>query len=862
MAKRSKGGQKKKSPKKTEQKRVHKKEKKKVSRPGPREPKLKMASILFARLPSWYPLPLFMLAGILFRLSVTLWEPLIYPDSPEYLHQSREIRSGVFFEKDFDLDQSFLKSRRRPPLYPFLLAPFANTGFDLEYAGISVSLLMSILSFIPLYLATAMIFSRRAAIISSALLSFHPFTIMYSSPILTESTFTALFMGAIALSVYCLTRPSLGIFAVSGVLCSLLYMTRDVGITAVFVIGAGAVVKLGIIDRIAWRRLVGFLAALAVSFLFVSAPYFTHIRVRTGAWGLTLFADITNEILLIDSDGNKQNILENREYDTRLLGQQKGREIHELLKVVPELSAKLSKNMRLYGLELVQRWGTFVLPFFIIGLIGVFHYNIRTRDWARLFMQVWLVVWILLLWSLYSLITPRMIDDRYMYPLMLPGIVIAGHGISTVSKWLKNLLEDEKEVRPSIATCIRALVFPALLLFYLVVLPSCMEPLSLKYYPRLNPSIPVYLFPFAGLAVLFGLAMAPGVHLAFASRFSRKTSDARQKAMVFVFVLAGLIALWIPDLEPPFIKYFPGFILTGIGLALAPRIASAGGFVKTESFARVLSIFLVAVVFFAQWPDLVETKTTRMSPQGISKKFSAGYKQAAAEIKARRLVPPGKVISARKPFMAFYLDGKTYGDGRTKTSMPKTISELRQLIRSGSIDYLAGDSATSRQLRPSLTEVVFGLKPLPEASIIYTKHFPEFNRIITLYDCRRPEPPLPDRGDAKAHLAAAQDFYRERAMPFAYREAQRAVELDPDNRDAWLVAFSVLHLYYKLAARKKIPTKFIGPNVLSLMYRAGNELVRLDPDDPQSKLAIDITTQIRKREEKVTEEGKQKRKKK
>lgn len=866
MAKKSKGAKKKKSPKKTERERAHKKEKKAVSRPGSRQPKFNMARILLAHLPSWYPLPLFILIGLFFRLSVIVWEPLVFPDSTQYIHLAGEIKSGVFFDQDFDLDQGFIKSRKLPLLYPLLLAPFANTDIDLEYAGVSISLFMSILTFIPLYLVAAMIFSRRIAIISSALISFHSFILMYSTTILTEATFSALYMGLIAISAYCLIRPSFGLFIICGILSSLLYMTRDVGISAVFIIALGALIKLGLIDRIARLRLLGFLLALVVSFLVVSTPYFVHIRARTGSWGLSSQmsgAGITRQIQRFGGDRRDRDRSEKNRIGTKLIGGEVAKGVLDLAKLSPALSVKLIKNMGLYGRELIQRWGTLVFAFIIIGLMGIIRDYVRDRDRVRLFMEVWLVVWVIQLLALYSLVTEYMVDYRYMYSLMFPGLILAGRGICTASGWFQELLRDKAKTDPGDAIHIQAFVFPAALVFFLYVLPWCMLPKAVQNYNFFHSSstIPVYFFPLAGLVVLFGLAMAPGASLAFGSWFSREGSNFREKAIVLGLLLAGLAALWAPKLVPPLIKYLPGLVLAGAGLALAPRLIWTGRLVKAESFSMVLSALLVAITFFAQWPDFVEIQD-RTSPKYFWKYMSAGYKQAAAEIKARGLVPPGKVICARKPFIAFYLDGKFNGDGKTRILVPKTVSEVKELIRSGSIDYLAADTNTDKYKRPQLTELSFGLLPLPGARIIYSSYFQEFRNIITVYDCHQSEPPLPDRGSSKNHLLAARDFYKAGKLPFAYREAQRASELDLNNRDAWHLMFQILDVYYKLTRTTIDPTRIRGPNVLSSLYRVEKELVRLNPGHPESKTVIEKITRIRKLEEKMEKEFNQKRKKK
>ena len=142
------------------------------------------------RLPYWLPLLLILVAGLAFRLSATMWEPQVFPDSMQYMHLAKEIRDGTFFSDNFNLDEGFIKSRHLPPFYSLLISPFAGTQADLEKVGISISLLLSLLTLALVYWGLKTAFSRRAAIAGASVLAFHAFTLRYASPILTEATFT------------------------------------------------------------------------------------------------------------------------------------------------------------------------------------------------------------------------------------------------------------------------------------------------------------------------------------------------------------------------------------------------------------------------------------------------------------------------------------------------------------------------------------------------------------------------------------------------------------------------------------------------------------------------------------------------
>jgi 4-amino-4-deoxy-L-arabinose transferase-like glycosyltransferase len=662
------------------------------------------------RLPAWWPLPALMAVGLLLRLSLTLWSPLYYPDSCEYLDLAREIKAGALWAKDFDLDGGFNQSRRRPPLYPALVAAASVAG-GLERAAIVVSLALSLLAFIPLYLAAERLFSRRAAIIVAALYAGHPFLLWYASPALTEAAFIALYAAVIAAGSLALATPRPLWFGLAGGLSALLLMAKETGIVALPVIVAGAAVKLAWLDRAAVKKVGAWLGIMLAAFFLVGAPYFIHIRVRSGHWGVSAQMSGRGMMRLLfagpgDLDAQDQYPL--RGLDREAPGQ-----------AAPGLGpflAKAGSNLAAYGWGFARQMGPAPMLLALAGIVVPLAGSRRGRDRARLFWGLWPLWWAAPPWILYSLISPFMVDERYMYPVAAPALLLCAAGV-------------------------------------------------------------------------LGLVDAAGRR------------------------------------------------------GLAPR--------WTSGLAAALT--LVAVVSQA---GEYRTYWGTISPAGRFTLFGASAKDAAEEMIGRGLVPPGKVICARKPFLPYYLHGKWYTDRVKYYTLPPTRAELADLVQRGAIDYLAVDTYTLRTLRPELTYLALGYDPLPGTRIVYSRYFDDSQRIITVYDCRHPEPPLPARANAKDHVGEARRLLSAGYLVGAGRELDAAVKLEPGHREAWELRLQVFDLFYSCTrSNQDIPTLAMAPQLLPDFLNAAEQYRRLAPDDQRVSGLLSMLTADYRRERALMEQG-------
>jgi hypothetical protein len=800
-----------------------------------------------------------MFIGLLFRLSTTLWEPLIYPDSMQYMHLAKEIRSGAFFDRDYDLDQGFIKSRHLPPLEPFLLAPFAADQADLEKVGAVISLILSTLTFIPVYLAMILIYSRRAAIVACAIMSPHAFVLWYASPVLTEPPFTLLYLSLIAASAWAFSRPSFFSFILCGVLSSLLYQTRDVGITAAPLIGLGALVKLWLVDRVSLKRVASLVAVLLVSFLVVTAPYFAHIRVRTGHFGLTVQMDntsITRQVQLFGGGRFYRDMIKTKD-NMALIGEEEAHGLAAMVKLAPLIIKKTVINMfygydgfhySSYGLDGGRKLGPFILAMIFIACAAMVGEYLKDRDRPKLFMGIWVMAWILQIWILYAMITPYMVDVRYMYPLMLPGIMVASHGITAASERIKGLLAHENKEPPSPSGITPALIAPIMFAAaYIVILPVLIIPESMKKFSGLYPGNEnwFYVFPLTGAVFVFMLAAAKGAGLAIRTKL-RNVSGMALASASLALVALGIVSFLLPKPVLNFARYLPGALLAGAGLALLASLSgrSQG---SLKRLPAVISVVLTATACFVQIPDYMDIHNRR-SEKLLPSKYASGHKVAATEIKARGLIPPGKVICSRKPFMAYYLDGQWYINKDKNEPIPKTVPEVEELIASGAIDYLVADSFTLRSLRPYLTGLAYGLYTLRGARVIYSRYFYDYKRIITVYDCRHPQTPLKYRASADAHLRKASEYYQNDLPYFAYREIVNALEMDPRSKEAWRLKMQILQVYYMDAARSKNPTLVLAPGLLARLIETTKEYLKLSPTDRGVRMFLERINQDYRKE--------------
>ena len=801
----------------------------------------------------WWPLPVFMAVGLLLRLWITVWGTYSSTDSMLYMHLAREIRGGAFFASQYDLSQGFSGSRMLPLLYPFLLAPFAGGGLDLETAGIVLSLGLSTLAFIPFFLAGQLFFSRRTAVLSLALLSFNTFASFYSFMILKEPLFTALYIAVILVSALALVRLRPVWFILTGVLAAAFYLTREMALGAMPILVLASLLKMKLIDRLAWRRVLALTGALVAAFMVTALPYLVHLRVRTGTWGWSSRSDLSGYLRFFKNTLGSPREGDEDDVEGEVRGQEAGG--HGLARFAWAVLARTGRNLALYGLALVRRAGMFVLVFFLVGMAGVGRDCFSPGRTGRRFGRLYLLGWMLLLGASVGLLTSDMVDDRYMYPLILPYLLFAGDGITIAGEGLAGLLVDNNASPPGPAAApakikshwAAAAALPALAAIYFFAMPYLIHPHVKMFVESYFPSRPgiAFFFPSLGLAVLVTLALLPAVIIARQALppAPRLVPGLMALTLIMISLLTPRLGLLRTAAGSP--GQVPMLMVLGAGAGLFVLILAGDHGKIARHLFHFLAALMVAGAFLSQFADLAQRRIWALQPEGSQ---SAGNKIAAQEIKAQGLVPAGKVIVSRKPFLPYYLDGTWYNDPISYETVPDSWDRLEQWARSGQIDYFAADSFTLVSLRPQIIPLAFALPPLTGTRVVYSHYFPEYNRIITLIDVRHPEPLLPSLTSSE-HLRRGRFFLDKKNLPVALREIDAALDLEPDHREAWLLKLKILQVYYRLAFRSDLSTFDTFPQLLPGLLAAAQNYARLSPEDPEAQKALNDISIIYRREQ-------------
>ncbi len=677
-------------------------------------------SELFADLPAftkspWLILLVLMFVGLIFRMYTTMWEPVIYPDSTQYMTLAGEFSDLSFFKPGYELNEGFIKSRHLPPVYSFLLAIVSVIPVELEILGIWLSIIMSTLTMIPAFIIGKRLHSPTAGLIGAALMCFHAYVLQYATPLLTEATYSFFYTSTIAAGLLAFDKKSTASFAICGAIAALSYMTRDAGIAAIALLSGWAVLYYFLVERLGLSRIALLVAVLIGAFLLTCLPYFVHIRVRTGHFGLTVQMDnekVTEQILLFGGDRWDRDRLPGKEKGTELLDENPQTSLSGVLINLPGLSRKLVLNGYAYAGEFSKalagynkkdpKWrklndagkvitGLFKVPvlfmFVCFGFAGIDFYRRRSR--RNLFTVLYLFSWMLELLLLYALVTPYMVDDRYTYPLMIPALIFAGAGIAIAAQGLAWLIQSKSSNSATI-----------------------------------------------GKAVLVSFSVAM------------------------------------------------------IGLAYYQN--------------------LQALTFLKD----------RMSPKTLPTKYASGHKLVAKHILENHQIEPGLKMLGRKPFMAYYL-------GADHFLIPKTYEEIEQMRDKGEAELLVADSFTMKYTRPLLIELGFGLHTPQPGRIIYNRIYPEYRRVITVYDLREKtqKPPTPGLSNQQ-RIERSAALFGEGYLYDAATEAIMVINADPQNLNAHLIMARIYAYYYQVTG---------VVNTLPYAVNAYEKYLKLNPGDELSE---------------------------
>lgn len=216
--------------------------------------------------------------ALLLRLSVLRLQTPINPDSVYYATLGKHLASG-------NLEEGL--STFWPPLYPLLVGLSSLVFRDIETGGKFVSVLAGSVLVIPVYSLIRVLHGRDAALLGAFLVAIHPTLIHYSTALLTESTYTTLFVTVLFAGLRAFSGGAYVAFFSVGVTLGACYLLKP---EAVGYLGLMAVLTL--FTSLAGNHLppseVLFrVVTLVAGASLLSLPYLLFLRRATGRWTIS-----------------------------------------------------------------------------------------------------------------------------------------------------------------------------------------------------------------------------------------------------------------------------------------------------------------------------------------------------------------------------------------------------------------------------------------------------------------------------------------------------------------------------------------------------------------------------------------------
>lgn len=224
---------------------------------------------------------------IFFAALLTIW--FIYIFYPFHYKEWIISADGVTYAhiaKNVLLDGSLgWQATWAPPFYSILTAGVYHMVKDLLISSYIVSMAMSWLLPVSVYILAASIFNRKAAILAGILTALHPHFLTGYMSCEPEITYTTLLVFSVAFSWLAYSKSSILYGLLSGLLFSMAYMTRSEGFM-IFGFVLSAIIFLHIKDKKDIRSL-ACIAAMVLVFLLASFPYLMFLKETYGKWTLS-----------------------------------------------------------------------------------------------------------------------------------------------------------------------------------------------------------------------------------------------------------------------------------------------------------------------------------------------------------------------------------------------------------------------------------------------------------------------------------------------------------------------------------------------------------------------------------------------
>lgn len=404
------------------------------------------------------------------RIYLSFFTHIIENDSVAFMQNAKFFADGNF--------QSGLRHDYHP-LYSFITAVLYKVIPNMELSGTIVSVFFGTLTVIIFYLIGKSIFDQKISFVSSIILAFHPYAVRFSADIISESTYFFLFISALGLGFFAITKKKFSLFALTGICAALAYLARPEGIGILFIVAGWCLLNDFAKIKVVWKEKVISILVLIVSFLVFSLPYLVFIKKETGEWHLTKKKSLSQMIGVKETLSGQENVEPveknvdwKRSSDANISKQTSARRT--------DLSTHLKSI-----LYIMKRYLDTLHPLlFIFLIIGVVNWSRIKKE--RVFGLYISSIIVFYLFVLYRLNITFLSDDdvsqypsrRHLMPLVIPAVFYVGIGVYTAGTWMHEKFQHNsltvgfKELLRS--TWITQLI--VLMIVVCVLLPKTLKP--------------------------------------------------------------------------------------------------------------------------------------------------------------------------------------------------------------------------------------------------------------------------------------------------------------------------------------------------------------------------------------------------
>jgi len=373
-----------------------------------------------------------------FLVHLTNFEYLLAPDSTEYLRLAEEIKSGEFFQIEYDLNKGFWLARKRPPLYSFLLAGLSFIFSDIIFWGHVLSVLFSIGSLISIHYLGEKYLCRGAGVFAGYLFIFNPLILRYASFILREPFFTFIYILFYILAFHQMRKKIFSMSFLTGILSAIAYNIKEVGLGLFLILFFFSIFYWSFFSATTKKRLLFLSFALILGFLTFSFPFWLHIKIHTGKWSLSP----RTSIHLI-----KNNALSNSS-QFMYSGKSVIKASCTLNRLLSNKYYFFKRNITISGdyfYQFIKRISEIILG----GILLHFFFLIKEKKNEKIFFSIFLLSGIIQLILSYGFFTPRMITERYVYPVLPLGMLLGSSGWKKLSNLILLRLKhlSEKKIK-------------------------------------------------------------------------------------------------------------------------------------------------------------------------------------------------------------------------------------------------------------------------------------------------------------------------------------------------------------------------------------------------------------------------------